>query len=126
MKRTIYILAICALGLTSCTKYLDIKPYGEVIPKTADEFSSLLNTILEDIDYGEEEIIGNPDSAVEFETYADNFEANLTIYPAGNSLALYVGCTQGRAVSGVVPWRGLLNVNQAGFPGTISGYTALS
>ena len=91
MKRTIYILAICALGLASCTKYLDIKPYGEVIPKTADEFSSLLNTILEDIDYGEEVIIGNPDSAVEFETYADNFEANLTMYPAGNSLALYVG-----------------------------------
>ena len=91
MKRTIYILAICASALASCTKYLDIKPYGEVIPKTADEFSSLLNTILEDIDYGEEDIIGNPSSAVEFEAYADNFEANLTAYPAGNSLALYVG-----------------------------------
>ena len=91
MKRTIYILAICASALVSCTKYLDIKPYGEVIPKTADEFSSLLNTILEDIDYGEEDIIGNPSSAVEFEAYADNFEANLTAYPAGNSLALYVG-----------------------------------
>ena len=91
MKKIIYILAICTAGLASCTKYLDIKPYGEVIPKTADEFSSLLNTILEDIDYGEENIIGNPSSAVEFEAYADNFEANLTVYPAGNNLALYVG-----------------------------------
>ena len=91
MKRTIYILAICTSVLASCTKYLDIKPYGEVIPKTADEFSSLLNTLLEGIDYGEEVIIGNPESAVEFESYADNFEANLTSYPAGNTLALYVG-----------------------------------
>jgi tetratricopeptide (TPR) repeat protein len=91
MKKILYILVVCATVFTSCTKFLDIKPYGEVIPKTADEFSSLLNTILENIDYGEEVIIGNPSSAVAFETYADNFEANLTVYPAGNSLALYIG-----------------------------------
>lgn len=91
MKRTIYILAICAFGLASCTKYLDIKPYGEVIPKTADEFSSMLNTILEDIDYGEEVIVGNGDLAVDIECYSDNLEANLTIYPSGNFMALYIG-----------------------------------
>ena len=91
MKRTIYILTLCAAVLTSCTKFLDIKPYGEVIPKTADEFSSLLNMILEDIDYGEEVIVGNPSSAVDVECYADNFETNLTKYPAGNMLPLYVG-----------------------------------
>ena len=92
MKKTIiYTLMICAVAFTSCTKFLDIKPYGEVIPKTADEFSSLLNTILENIDYGEEIIIGNPESAVELECYADNFETNLTSYPTGNMIALYIG-----------------------------------
>lgn len=77
--------------MTSCTKFLDIKPYGEVIPKTADEFSSLLNSILEEIDYGEEVIIGDPSSAVDIECYSDNFETNLTTYPAGNNMSLYVG-----------------------------------
>lgn len=91
MKRTIYILFFCAAALTSCTKYLDIKPYGEVIPKTADEFSSLLNSILEDIDYGEGIIIGNVDLAADVELYSDNLEANLTSYPAGNYIALYIG-----------------------------------
>ena len=93
MKRIIYIFTLCAAVLSSCTKYLDIKPYGEVIPKTADEFSSLLNTILEDIDYGEETIIGNPSSAVDYECYADNFETNLTKYPSGNMLSLYIGAS---------------------------------
>ena len=91
MKRAIYILLLCAAVFTSCTKYLDIKPYGEVSPRTADEFSSLLNSILERIDYGEEVILGNPSSAVDVECFSDNFEANLTFYPGGNSLALYVG-----------------------------------
>ena len=91
MKRTIYILLFCAASLTSCTKFLDIKPYGQTIPKTADEFSSLLNTTLEDIDYGEEVIIGNISSVTDLESYADDLETNLTSYPLGNYIALYVG-----------------------------------
>lgn len=92
MKRTIYILlALCAVALVSCTKYLDIKPYGEVIPKTADEFASLLHTTLEDIDYGEEYIIGDGPSVADLECYADNVEANLTSYPDGNMRPVYVG-----------------------------------
>lgn len=91
MKRTIYILLFCAAALTSCTKFLDIKPYGQTIPKTADEFSSLLNTTLEDIDYGEEVIIGNISSVTDLESYADDLETNLTSYPLGNHIALYVG-----------------------------------
>lgn len=91
MKRIIHIFFICAAVLTSCTKYLDIKPYGEVIPKTADEFSSLLNTILEGIDYGEGVIIGDPSYVVDVECYSDNFETNLTSYPSGNFMALYIG-----------------------------------
>lgn len=91
MKRTIYILLFCAATLTSCTKFLDIKPYGEVIPKTADEFSSLLNSILEEIDYGDGCVVDNPSSVVDIECYSDNFETNLTSYPSGNFMALYIG-----------------------------------
>lgn len=91
MKRLIYILLIFAAVSTSCTKFLDIKPYGKTIPKTPDEFASLLHTILEDIDYGEEDIIGDVSSIANLECYADNLEANLTTYPQGDYLPLYIG-----------------------------------
>lgn len=92
MKRTAYILITFAVVLSaSCTKYLDIKPYGEVIPKTADEFASLLHSILEDIDYGESYIIGDGQSISDYESYCDNLDANLTTYPDGNSRAVYIG-----------------------------------
>ena len=91
MKRSIYILLFCALALTACTKYLDIKPYGKTIPKTPDEFSSLLHAIIEEIDYGEEFIVGHVESVADLECYADNLEANLTQYPKGDFLPLYIG-----------------------------------
>ena len=84
-------VAVLVLALSGCTKYLDIKPYGKTIPKTAEEFSALLQSTLEKIDFGEETIIGNPSSVGELEAYAENLEANLTIYPQGNFLPLYVG-----------------------------------
>lgn len=91
MKRKIYILVLSAAVLASCTKYLDIKPYGQTIPKTAEEFSALLNTTLEEIDYGEEYIMGDIASIVELTSYADNLEASLGTYPLGNFLPLYIG-----------------------------------
>lgn len=91
MKRSIYILLFCALALTACTKYLDIKPYGKTIPKTPDEFAALLHAIIEDIDYGEEIIVGDVKSVADLECYSDNLEANLTEYPKGDYLPLYIG-----------------------------------
>lgn len=91
MKRIIYIFTLCAVFMTSCTKYLDIKPYGKTIPKTPDEFSSLLHSLIEDIDYGEEVIVGDVSSVSDLECYADNLEANLTSYPQGSYLPLYIG-----------------------------------
>ncbi|WP_418991375.1 RagB/SusD family nutrient uptake outer membrane protein [Alistipes sp.] len=90
MKR-IFLIPAAALALVSCKEYLDIQPYGQAIPKTADEFSSLLNSTLNKIDYGEEDIVGNVSSVMEYECFADNLEANLTSYPEGNKLLLYVG-----------------------------------
>ena len=91
MRKIIYILLLCAAVSTSCTKFLDIKPYGKTIPKTPDEFASLLHTILEDIDYGEEDIVGDVSSISNLECYADNLEVNLTKYPQGDYLPLYIG-----------------------------------
>lgn len=68
----------------SCNSYLDLKPYGETIPKTPEEFSALLHSILNDIDYGTDRIIiGNSRSVLDYESYADNLDASLTIYPEG-------------------------------------------
>lgn len=90
MKRLIYILAAAVVLSTSCKEYLDIKPYGQTIPKTADEFSSLLNSTLNKIDYGEEYIIGNITSTAYLECYADNLEASLTTYPEGDYIPICV------------------------------------
>ncbi len=90
MRKYIYILTALA-AICSCEKYLDIKPYGETIPKTPEEFSALLHTHLEDIDTGDRNIVSTIDSNVEVECFSDNFEASLTIYPGGNTLPIYIG-----------------------------------
>jgi hypothetical protein len=93
MKR-IYILILLPLlaMVPSCKNYLDIKPYGKTIPTTADEFASLLHTRLNEIDYGlDETLVGNISTVASLEYYADNLDANLTIYPGGNSIPIYVG-----------------------------------
>ena len=47
MKKNILSISVIAIVLlTSCTNFLDIKPYGKTIPKTPDEFASLLHTYL--------------------------------------------------------------------------------
>lgn len=90
MKRTLFI-TVTILFCASCKHYLDIKPYGETIPETAEDFSALLHSVIEDIDYGEDVIIGQVGSIVDLECYADNLATNLTSYPSGNQLQLYVG-----------------------------------
>ena len=91
MKKISYILVVCTVLLSSCTKFLDIKPYGKVIPKTAEEFSSMLHSTLEDIDYGEETILGNVLSIADLECYADNLEANISLSESSSYLPLYIG-----------------------------------
>ena len=52
MKKTFTVIALVLLAV-SCNRYLDIKPYGQTIPETAEEFSALLHAHLDEIDYGE-------------------------------------------------------------------------
>ena len=87
----IFFIAATMLSVISCNRYLDIKPYGETIPETAEEFSALLHDLIEEIDYGEDVIIGDAGTMVQLECYADNLATNLTSYPTGNLLHLYVG-----------------------------------
>lgn len=91
MKKTI-ILIFISLSIFSCKEYLDIKPYGKVIPQTADEFSSLLHTILYEIDNGMLPVLV-PSSAtiVSFDAITDNLETSLTQLPEGNLLRTYAG-----------------------------------
>ena len=91
MKKILTIISVLAVTAVSCTDYLDIKPYGKTIPKTADEFASLLHYHLNEIDWGEEVIVGNINSVMDLECYADNLESILTQYPQGNFLPLYIG-----------------------------------
>lgn len=80
-----------AAGLCSCTKYLDIKPYGQTIPQTAEEFSAIIHDRINEIDYGEETIIGNVISVCYTEAYADNLEPILQDAQMGRYIPLYIG-----------------------------------
>lgn len=94
MKR-FYILTLLPLlaAFTSCKQFLDIKPNGKTIPKTADEFASLLHSSLNAIDYASpsEPLLGNIDHVASIEYFSDNLDANLTIYPGGTGASIYVG-----------------------------------
>lgn len=91
MRRHTLFALLSVLALCACNNYLDIKPYGKTIPKTSEEFSELLNTTLYSIDIGEKAAVGNPSSSLDFEYFSDNLETNLTQYPKGNYISLYVG-----------------------------------
>ena len=91
--KTKHILAGIGIVLfTSCTDYLDIKPYGRTIPKTAEEFSALMHNHLNNIDSGEDEdIVGNSSALLEWDAACgDDFETCLT-ETYGNILRNYVG-----------------------------------
>lgn len=90
MKIKIFIIT-ALVAFVSCTEYLDIKPYGKTIPKTAEEFASLLHETINKIDYGEPNIVGDMGTTADYACFSDNLETNLTQYPAGRVLPTYIG-----------------------------------
>lgn len=84
------LLALVLLG--ACTDFLEIKPYGRTIPKTAEEFSALMHTHLNDIDQGTDEyIVGNASRVLDADVaWGDDFETCLT-ESNGRTLGIYVG-----------------------------------
>ncbi len=91
-KINILLYSLILLTTVSCNSFLDIKPYGRTIPKTAEEFSALLHNHLNKIDQGSDNVlVGNASRALTFDVESgDDFEACLT---SSNSLSLriYVG-----------------------------------
>ena len=87
MRKISYIIA--ALVLTACTNYLNVQPQGYVIPRTDEEFASVIETILRDIEGGGDEyIIGNMEKIIRLEGCADNLDANVKV---GNNVPSYAG-----------------------------------
>ncbi len=95
-KLNILMCALFALGGMSCTNYLDIKPYGRTIPKTAEEFEALLNNHLNKIDDGSDDIlVGNAYQILTWDAECgDDFETCLTTQE-GISLNIYLGDVAG-------------------------------
>jgi len=89
-NKILYILLAFILLSSSCTNYLDLKPYGKTIPETAEEFSAFLHTTLNNIDLGlEDNIINSASSITSYACYTDNLETSLMSGQA--VLPIYVG-----------------------------------
>lgn len=89
MKMKIWICILMIFASASCKNYLDVKPSGQVLPETAEEFSAMLHEHLNNIDYAlENSILGDAYSVLYYECYTDNLDMNLLNSPG---LPLYVG-----------------------------------
>lgn len=95
-KLNILLCTLFALAGMSCTNYLDIKPYGRTIPKTAEEFEALLNNHLNKIDEGSDNIlVGNASQYITWDAECgDDFETCLTTQE-GIALKIYLGDAAG-------------------------------
>ena len=91
--KNISVFLIVFFACVSCKEYLDVKPKGEVIPKTAEEFAALLYSHLSEIDDGyDDAILGNAMEKLEFECFSDNVENSLTKNVVGmGAIPKYVG-----------------------------------
>lgn len=92
MKKIIFLACTIVLLFTSCDDYLDVKPYGKVVPKTAEEFSALIHNRLDEIDRGQNPtIFFTIGDIISFDMAGcDDFEACLT-EQSGRMLPYYMG-----------------------------------
>ena len=84
MKIKQLILTCCSLLfiLTSCNNYLDVKPKGKIIPKTAEEYSTILHYWLDEIEKGANAtIIPEPDYTSLFGILCRRFGWNISQFP---------------------------------------------
>lgn len=86
-KILVYIISV--LSVTACVDFLSVQPQGYVLPKTDEEYASIIHTILRDIEGGGDEfIVGNLDKLIRLEGCADNLDANVRL---GTNLPSYAG-----------------------------------
>lgn len=91
--KNVSLVLVVFFACISCKEYLDIKPKGEVIPKTAEEFVALLNGHLSEIDDGyDAAMLGNAAEGYDFECFGDNLENSLTKNVIGvGAVPKYIG-----------------------------------
>ena len=102
MKKKIIYIALLAIALSSCKHFLDIKPDDKTIPETPEDFSAIIHEMCNEIEEGSSSAVGVKTAVEAFGSYSmacwcDNFETNLTEFPAGKLLQTYVGnnCSNG-------------------------------
>lgn len=90
-KISIIIIILSSLLLVSCKSYLDLKPYGKTIPKTAEEYSAMIHNMLNDIEQEKDGayIMPNTHNVIFWEAISDNLDAN--IYLGKEVIPYYVG-----------------------------------
>ena len=80
MKRKLFIFVYCSLMalLTSCSNYLDVQPKGKIIPKTAEDFSTIIHYWLDQIERGKDDVIiyGSTEKVI-LENFAEDLNATL-------------------------------------------------
>lgn len=97
MKIKQFIFACCGLllMLTSCSNYLDVKPKGKIIPKTAEEYSSILHYWLDEVEKGMGEVIApEPEITSHLELYAEDLDG--TLASSYTTTDLYIGTSINR------------------------------
>ncbi len=111
MKKIVQLVIVFVAVLTSsCSNYLDIKPYGRTIPKSAEEFSALLHTHLGRVDEGTDPVlVGNASQWLTWDAECgDDFEVCLTA-SGGQTLKRYVGDLVGSSAA-FNPYRELYQI----------------
>lgn len=89
MKKILFLSAIALLSV-SCRNYLDLQPRGSAIPRTAEDFSAILNELLSRIDNSESPVINYPNIYL-VKSFADDIDANLMSLVMGGHIRHYVG-----------------------------------
>ena len=73
-----FLLGSVLLLSTACKKFLDTPQYGDIIPKSSEDFAALIHSHLKELEGSDRTLIGSSRYAVEFESYTDNLNTNLS------------------------------------------------
>ena len=58
MKKNIIYIMMLAVSLSSCNKFLDIKPDDKTIPETPEDFSAIIHEMCDEIESGTSSSVG--------------------------------------------------------------------
>lgn len=91
-NRFLQLILFFAVCCESCDDYLEVKTYGQVLPETTEDYASLINTHLSNVETSSsDKIIGNFTDVLRFECFSDNLNANLSTSVSSSYTPVYVG-----------------------------------